>query len=59
MPILLIRGQNSNELSQETYAEMLKVQPRAQGVVIPNAGHWVHSDQPDAFTHAVLDFTHS
>lgn len=57
MPTLIVRGQNSNDLSQKTYEQMLASNPRLQGVVIPNAGHWVHSDQPQEFLKALLEFT--
>jgi esterase len=49
MPTLLIRGGNSTELSQEMYEEMLKKNPRAKGVVVEGAGHWVHFDKPIEF----------
>lgn len=56
MPTLLVRGQNSNDLSQEVYEQMLAANSNLQGVVIPNAGHWAHSDQPQAFLEALLAF---
>lgn len=56
VPTLLVRGQNSNELSQETFQKMLDVQTGAKGVIIPNAGHWVHYDQPVLFQQKLLDF---
>ncbi|UXR64211.1 alpha/beta hydrolase [Bdellovibrio bacteriovorus] len=56
MPTLLVRGANSKELSQENYDKMLTSNPMIKGVVIPGAGHWVHSDQPQAFTEALKMF---
>ncbi|WP_374000745.1 alpha/beta fold hydrolase [Bdellovibrio bacteriovorus] len=56
MPTLLVRGANSKELSQENYDKMLASNPMIKGVVIPGAGHWVHSDQPQAFTEALKMF---
>jgi len=55
-PTLLVRGQDSDELDVETYQKMLHTSRVAQGVVIPHAGHWVHADQPEEFTQAVLKF---
>ena len=56
MPVLVVRGEHSADLSQATFDKMLKVLPSAKGVVIPGAGHWVHFDQPDAFIAALKDF---
>ena len=56
MPSLLIRGENSKELSPETYKAMLASNPMIKGVEIAKAGHWVHSDQPQAFVEALKSF---
>jgi len=55
-PTLLVRGQNSAELKAEVYEKMMKSNPLIRGVEIPNAGHWVHSDQPQAFLEAIRTF---
>jgi pimeloyl-ACP methyl ester carboxylesterase len=49
METLIIRGQNSKELSHEVFSRMTYTNPRVRGVEIPNAGHWVHSDQSEMF----------
>lgn len=59
LPILLIRGQNSTELPHDMFQEMLKRNPKAVGVEIVDAGHWVHSDQPQKFSSALLQFFRS
>lgn len=56
VPTLLVRGGNSKELSHENYEKMLALNPMIKGVEIPGAGHWVHSDQPQAFTEALKMF---
>lgn len=56
MPTLLIRGENSQELSRENYHKMLDLNEVIRGVEIPQAGHWVHSDQPQAFLDAIKSF---
>ena len=53
---LVIRGENSRELSPEVFQEMLKRNSRAQGALVPNAGHWVHSDQPERFIQILEGF---
>jgi len=59
LPVLLVRGQNSQDLSRSVFERMLKVLPSAKGVEIPDAGHWVHFDQPEAFVQALRDFFQS
>ena len=56
MPTLLVRGENSQELSRENYHKMLDLNEALRGVEIPQAGHWVHSDQPQAFLDAIKSF---
>jgi pimeloyl-ACP methyl ester carboxylesterase len=59
MPTLVIRGGNSSELTQGIYDRMVTSNPKIEGVVIPNAGHWVHSDQPEEFLRVLLQFAGS
>ncbi|KYG70474.1 hydrolase [Bdellovibrio bacteriovorus] len=56
VPTLLVRGAQSQELSHENYQKMLASNRLIKGVEIPNAGHWVHSDQPQAFSEALRLF---
>lgn len=56
MPTLVIRGQNSKDLSPEEYLRMTLANPRVRGVEIPNAGHWVHFDQPTEFLRVIKEF---
>lgn len=56
MPTLLVRGENSKDLSAETYEKMLKENPRVKGAVIKDSGHWVHFDQPEAFIEVLREF---
>lgn len=56
VPTLLVRGENSRELSPENYKAMLASNPMIKGVEIEGAGHWVHSDQPQAFVDALKSF---
>lgn len=56
MPVLIVRGENSTDLTHETFAKMLAVLPSARGVEVPDSGHWVHFDQPDIFVHLLKDF---
>jgi pimeloyl-ACP methyl ester carboxylesterase len=56
VPTLVIRGQNSRELSPETFRRILVSGPFISGKEISNAGHWVHSDQPEEFLRALKGF---
>lgn len=48
-PTLIVRGADSNVLGPGVMARMLDVMPNARAVEIPNAGHGVPQDQPEAF----------
>ncbi len=56
MPTLWIHGENSQDLKRDVYEEILRRNPRIVGVEIKNAGHWVHSDQPEDFIATLLGF---
>ncbi len=56
VPTLWIHGEKSQDLSREVFAEILKRNPKIQGVEIKNAGHWVHADKPDDFIRTLLGF---
>lgn len=56
IPTLLVRGERSKELSPENYKRMLESNSMIKGVEIEGAGHWVHSDQPQAFIESIKLF---
>lgn len=56
VPTLWVRGDRSQELSPENFKKVLASNSMIKGVEIPGAGHWVHSDQPQAFIEAVRMF---
>ncbi len=45
-PALFVAGENSDYIQAEDHALIRALFPRAQIVTIPNAGHWVHAEQP-------------
>ena len=57
LPTLWIRGANSKDLTDSEYKKILLSNSHIQGVVISNAGHWVHVDQPDIFVDEIKKFT--
>ncbi|MGH1575676.1 alpha/beta fold hydrolase [Planktotalea sp.] len=48
LPTAIIRGANSDLLTQETYEEMLKRLPEAKGAVVPDRAHVPFLDEPEA-----------
>lgn len=56
MPVLVIRGEFSHVLKQQTFEKMLAVNPNAKGVEIPGAGHWVHYEKHEEFVQILRDF---
>lgn len=56
MPTLVVRGEGSEDLSRETYLQMLERNHLSRGVEIQGAGHWVHFDQPDLFIRVLRNF---
>jgi pimeloyl-ACP methyl ester carboxylesterase len=55
-PTLLVRGAQSDVLTDETAKRMADEQPAARLVVVPGAGHTVPGDQPAAFQDLLRDF---
>jgi pimeloyl-ACP methyl ester carboxylesterase len=55
-PTLIVRGANSPLLSPETGEAMVAQKPNATFVEIPNAGHFVAMEQPEAFIAAVNEW---
>ncbi len=55
-PTLFIRGAMSNYILDEDWDEIEEIFPDAILETIENAGHWVHSEQPEEFIEMVLGF---
>jgi pimeloyl-ACP methyl ester carboxylesterase len=56
IPTLLVRGQQSDLLSEENARTFLAQVPHAKYVDVSGAGHMVAGDRNDKFTRAVVDF---
>ena len=54
-PVLFLKGENSDYISDETYHEIIRLFPAAEIRVIRDAGHWLHADNPEAVSEAFLD----
>lgn len=55
-PTLFIKGGLSNLISPDDYKIIYKFFPAAKIEIIPNAGHWVHADEPQLFMEKVIAF---
>lgn len=57
--ILFVRGGSSFYCHGEYEDEIRRLFPRHCMETIPNAGHWLHSDNPDMFSTIVREFVNS
>lgn len=55
-PILFIKGRNSDYISDEDRNLISRIFPFARIETIPNAGHWVHAEQPELFLQKIRNF---
>lgn len=59
VPTLIITGANDTTVPLPNQADLVRGIPTARQVIIPDAGHAVIVDQPQAFNQALLDFLQS
>ncbi|HET6153358.1 MAG TPA: alpha/beta fold hydrolase [Marmoricola sp.] len=55
-PVLWIAGAESRYITEEYAPAMTELFPRHRTVTIKNAGHWVHSEQPQVFGEVLRRF---
>jgi pimeloyl-ACP methyl ester carboxylesterase len=55
-PVLWVRGERSDYVTDESAAAMAALFPKVRKVTVKGAGHWVHSEQPEAFTGVITRF---
>jgi esterase len=48
-PTLFLSGENSNYITPQDRETILRLFPKAQIQTLPNAGHWLHAEQPQLF----------
>ena len=53
---LFIRGAKSGYISDQDENDIVALFPNAEFATIPDAGHWVHAENPEAFFDVVHDF---
>ena len=55
-PVLFVLGGKSNSVKEEDHAQIHTLFPNVAIVSIPEAGHWVHADAPEAFVREIRLF---
>ncbi len=55
-PVLWIAGERSDYVREEDEPTMRALFPRTRLLTVKGAGHWVHSERPDAFVSALRVF---
>lgn len=53
-PVFFLKGENSDYIPESDFANITKVFPAAEFIVVPGAGHWIHSDNPEAVRQCFL-----
>lgn len=55
-PVLFVRGGRSDYLPDESLPQLHEHFPQAKVKTLPEAGHWLHAEQPQPFFELVEDF---
>lgn len=58
-PVYFLKAENSDYISSDDFTRILKVFPAAELITIPNAGHWIHVDNPAAVCEAFMKLLNS
>jgi len=53
-PVIFIRGMKSKYILPEDEPMIKAIYPDSQIINIPDAGHWLHAEQPELFMNAVM-----
>jgi len=54
--VLFVRAENSRYIMDDDYFLIRKIFPKTEIVTIPDAGHWVHVEQPDLLIKTICYF---
>lgn len=54
--VLFVKGENSNYIPENSEVRLTDYYPGCRLVTIRNATHWLHAEQPEAFTKSILEF---
>ncbi|MEP3922032.1 alpha/beta fold hydrolase, partial [Nonlabens ulvanivorans] len=56
IPTLFVRGANSGYINDNDFVIIEHAFAKADLKTIPNAGHWLHAEQPEIFYNTVTSF---
>lgn len=57
VPTLFVRGEKSNYILEADMEPAKNIFPNSKLTTIPNAGHWIHADQPQLFLETIIAFS--
>jgi len=55
-PVFFLKGEYSEYLPEKDFPNIRKIFPGAEFIVVPGAGHWIHSDNPETVKKCLLKF---
>lgn len=58
-PVYFLKAENSDYLIEDDFGPISKIFPSARFITIPDAGHWLHADNPEAVCSAILKLADS
>jgi len=53
-PVIFLKGEKSDYLHPDDYRDILRLFPASEFRIVKNAGHWIHTDNPEAVTEALI-----
>ncbi len=56
VPTLFLKGELSNYIGRGDSSLIKQIFPISELITVPEAGHWLHAQQPELFTKTVLEF---
>ena len=56
-PVLFLKGENSDYITEGDDTDLRTLFPGVEFVIIPGAGHWIHSDNPEAVKRSFLELS--
>ena len=56
IPVLFLRGERSGYITKSDEIEIKRIFPLAEIKTVPDAGHWIHAENPGGFMEMVLEY---